>query len=46
MGLQINVRELITQLYVHRSTVEYLFGNRDSVTVNELMSQGEISDEQ
>ncbi len=46
MGLQINVRELITQLYVHRSTVEYLFGNRDSVTVNELMAQGEISDEQ
>jgi hypothetical protein len=46
MGLQVNVRELITQLYVHRGTIEYLFGNRDSVTVTELMAQGELSEEQ
>ncbi len=46
MGLQVNVRELITQLYVHRNTVEYLFGNRDNVTVTELLSQGEITEEQ
>ena len=46
MGLQVNVRELITQLYNHRSTVEYLFGNRDTITVTELLSTGEITEEQ
>jgi hypothetical protein len=46
MGLQVNVRELITQLYNYRSTVEYLFGNRDSITVTELLSTGEITEEQ
>ena len=46
MGLQVNVRELITQLYNHRSTVEYLFGNRDTITVTELLATGEITEEQ
>ncbi|MFN6037743.1 MAG: hypothetical protein ACK452_04695 [Bacteroidota bacterium] len=46
MGLQVNVRELITQLYNHRSTVEYLFGNRDTITVNELLATGDITEEQ
>jgi hypothetical protein len=46
MGLQVNVRELITQLYTHRNTVEYLFGNRDNVTVNELLAQCELTEEQ
>jgi hypothetical protein len=46
MGLQVNVKELLTQLYYNRNTVEYLFGNRDTISVTELMAQGELTEEQ
>lgn len=45
MGLQVNVKELLTQLYYNRGTIEFLFGNRDSITVNELLAKEELSTE-
>ncbi len=44
--MQVNVKELLTQLYYNRNIIEYLFGNRDSVTVNELLSREDITPEQ
>ena len=46
MGLQVNVKELLTQLYYHRNVIEYLFGNRDSITVSELLNRDDITQEQ
>ncbi|MCD6066423.1 MAG: hypothetical protein K0S33_1249 [Bacteroidetes bacterium] len=46
MGLQLNVKELLTQLYYNRNVIEYLFGNRDSITVTELLSRDDITPEQ
>ncbi len=46
MGMQVNVKELLSQLYHNRNVIEFLFGKRDSVTVNELLSGDELSSEQ
>jgi hypothetical protein len=46
MGMQVNVKELLTQLYYNRNLIEYLFGNRDSITVNEVLSRDDITPEQ
>jgi polyhydroxyalkanoate synthesis regulator phasin len=46
MALQVNVNDILSQLYQNRSTVEFLFANRDNITVNELMAKGELSSDQ
>ena len=46
MGLQVNVKELLTQLYYNRNSIEFLFGNRDSVSITELMAKTELTEEQ
>lgn len=46
MGVQVNVKELLTQLYYNRNVVEFLFGNRDGITVTELLNREDITQEQ
>lgn len=46
MGLQVNINDILSQLYQHRGVVEFLFAHRDNITVNELMARGDISAEQ
>jgi hypothetical protein len=46
MALQVNVNDILSQLYQNRSVVEFLFANRENITVNELLARGDISAEQ
>ena len=46
MGMQVNAKEILSLLYHNRDVVDFLFGNRDSVTVNELLSREDITAEQ
>ena len=46
MALQVNVNDILSQLYHQRGVVEFLFANRDNITVNELLSREDISAEQ
>lgn len=46
MALQVNVNDILSQLYQQRGVVEFLFANRDNITVNELLNRGDISQEQ
>lgn len=46
MALQVNVNDILSQLYQHRGVVEFLFANRDNITVNELLNRGDITQEQ
>jgi hypothetical protein len=46
MGMQVNAKEILSLLYHNRDVVDYLFGNRDSVTVNELLGREDITAEQ
>jgi hypothetical protein len=46
MALQVNVNDILSQLYQHRGIVEFLFANRENITVNELLSRGDLSQEQ
>jgi len=46
MGMQVNAKEILSLLYHNRDVVDFLFGNRDSVTVNELLGREDITDEQ
>ena len=46
MALQVNVNDILTQLYSQRGVVEFLFANRENVTVNELLSRNDISQDQ
>jgi hypothetical protein len=46
MGLQVNVNDIISQLYQNRGVVEFLFANRENITVNELLSRDDVSHEQ
>ncbi len=46
MGLQVNAKEILSLLYYNRDIIDYLFGNRDSITVNELLSRSDITPEQ
>jgi hypothetical protein len=46
MALQVNVNDILSQLYQHRGVVEFLFANRENITVNELLSREDISQEQ
>ncbi len=46
MALQVNVNDILSQLYHQRGVVEFLFANRDNITVNELLNREDISAEQ
>ena len=46
MSLQVNVKDLLSNLYHNRGVVETLFGQRDQITVNELLSREDISEDQ
>lgn len=46
MALQVNVNDILSQLYQHRDVVQFLFANRENITVNELLSREDINDEQ
>jgi len=46
MSLQVNVKDLLSNLYHNRGVVELLFGQRDHVTVNELLGRDDITEEQ
>ncbi len=46
MALQVNVNDILSQLYQHRSVVEFLFANRENITVNELLAREDISQDQ
>lgn len=46
MSLQVNIHDILTQLYYNRNVVEYLFAHRDQVSVNQLMAYTNISVEQ
>src|SRR4051812_3895783 len=46
MALQVNVKDILSQLYHNRGVVEFLFANRENITVNELMAREDISQEQ
>ncbi|MGE0569226.1 MAG: hypothetical protein AB7O73_14905 [Bacteroidia bacterium] len=45
-SLQVNVNDILSQLYHNRGVVEFLFANRDNITVNELLSRDDITPEQ
>lgn len=44
--MQVNVREILSLLYHNRQVVEYLFGKKDTVTVNELLGREDFTPEQ
>lgn len=46
MALQVNVNDILSQLYQHRGVVEFLFANRENITVNELLAREDITQEQ
>jgi len=46
MSLQVNVKDLLSNLYTNRGVIELLFGQRDQITVNELLGRDDISEEQ
>lgn len=46
MSLQVNVKDLLSNLYYNRGIIELLFGVRDQVTVNELLAREDITEEQ
>lgn len=45
MALQVNVNDILSQLYQHRGVVEFLFANRENITVNELLSREDFTQE-
>lgn len=45
MALQVNVNDILSQLFQHRDVVEYLFANRENTTANELISRFDLSQE-
>lgn len=44
--MQVNAKEILSLLYYNRDVVDFLFGNRDTITVNELLNREDISQEQ
>ena len=46
MALQVNVKDILSQLYHNRGVVEFLFANRENITVNELLSREDITADQ
>ena len=43
MALQVNVKDILSQLYHNRNVVEFLFANRENITVNELLARDDLS---
>jgi len=46
MALQVNVNDILSQLYHNRAVVEFLFANRENITVNELLAREDLTQEQ
>ncbi|MFO0322249.1 MAG: hypothetical protein ACK504_07470 [Bacteroidota bacterium] len=46
MSLQVNVKDLLSNLYHNRGVIELLFGQRDQITINELLNREDLSEEQ
>ena len=46
MALQVNVKDILSQLYHNRGVVEFLFANRENITVNELLAREDLSADQ
>ncbi len=46
MALQVNVKDILSQLYHNRNVVEFLFANRENITVNELLARDDLSADQ
>ncbi len=46
MALQVNIKDILSQLSQHRGVVEFLFANRENITVNELLAREDISHDQ
>jgi hypothetical protein len=46
MALQVNINDILSQLYQNRAAIEFLFANRENITVNELLARGDLSAEQ
>ena len=46
MALQVNVKDILSQLYHNRHVVEFLFANRENITVNELLARDDLSADQ
>ncbi|MGZ3942833.1 MAG: hypothetical protein ACXVOH_12585, partial [Bacteroidia bacterium] len=46
MGMQVNAKEILSLLYYNRDVIDFLFANRDSITVNELLGRADITSEQ
>ncbi len=46
MGMQVNAKEILSLLYYNRDVIDFLFGSRESVTANELLSRTDITPEQ
>ncbi|MGZ3863515.1 MAG: hypothetical protein ACXVPN_08845 [Bacteroidia bacterium] len=46
MGMQVNAKEILSLLYYNRDVIDFLFANRDSITVNELLGRADITAEQ
>jgi hypothetical protein len=46
MALQVNINDILSQLYQNRGAIEFLFANRENITVNELLARGDLSAEQ
>ncbi|MBK7311538.1 MAG: hypothetical protein IPI93_12300 [Sphingobacteriaceae bacterium] len=46
MALQVNINDILSQLYQNRSAIEFLFANRENITVNELLARGDLSSDQ
>lgn len=46
MALQLNINDILSQLYQHRGLIEFLFANRENITVNELLTTKDVTNEQ
>jgi len=46
MALQVNVNDILSQLYQNRTAVEFLFANRENITVSEFLARGDLSNDQ
>jgi hypothetical protein len=43
--VQLNIKELLTQLYFNRHIIDYIFGNKQSVSKSELLSKDDITED-
>jgi hypothetical protein len=43
--VQLNIKELLTQLYFNRHIIDYIFGNKQTVSKSELLSKDDITED-